>query len=430
MTARLRSAVLLVLLAVLAAGARADLYQYLARPEPAYKWEFRGEKQMDDVTVYDLHLVSQTWQGIDWEHKVQIFKPAKLDYPGFCGLYNTGGGGSSANEQMGALLARNSGCLYAIVYGIPKQPLYGGKTEDALVVYTWLKYLETKDESWPLHFPMAKAVLKAADAIQAFAKERSWPEVKGFMVHGASKRGWTAWLVGASKDPRVKAIAPMVIDTLNLKAQLPHQLKAFGGKPSEQIADYTNNNVLQMIESGQADRLIELEDPYAYREVLTLPKLIINGTNDRYWAQDALNLYWDGLKGPKWVLYVPNSGHGLEDRARVFATLSAFIRANAAGSAWPQMKWTYSEQGGKVRLTIESTPAPVSARLFSCTSETTDFRSSRWSSVEMTKANGGFSGEYEVPASGYAAIFGEATYTLNGKTYTLSTQIRILGGKK
>ena len=164
MTARLRSAVLLVLLAVLAAGARADLYQYLARPEPAYKWEFRGEKQMDDVTVYDLHLVSQTWQGIDWEHKVQIFKPAKLDYPGFCGLYNTGGGGSSANEQMGALLARNSGCLYAIVYGIPKQPLYGGKTEDALVVYTWLKYLETKDESWPLHFPMAKAVLKAADA--------------------------------------------------------------------------------------------------------------------------------------------------------------------------------------------------------------------------------------------------------------------------
>src|SRR6185295_17598364 len=55
----------------------------------------------------------------------------------------------------------------------------------------------------------------------------------------------------------------------------------------------------------------------------TLPKLLILGTNDRYWAQDALNLYWDGLKGPKWVLYTPNSGHGLEDRERVFRSEAA-----------------------------------------------------------------------------------------------------------
>src|SRR5262249_41442051 len=161
-----------------------------------------------------------------------------------------------------------------------------------LVVYTWLKYLETGDSSWPLHFPMAKAVLKAMDAIQEFGRQAGAPPVTSFLVHGASKRGWTTWLAGASRDSRIKAIGPMGIDVLYVRKQAPPQLEACG-KPSEQVKDYTLAGIQQKLETPEGQGLMELEDPYSYRDRLTLPKLLILGTNDRYWSQDSLNLYWD-----------------------------------------------------------------------------------------------------------------------------------------
>ena len=81
---------------------------------------------------------------------------------------------------------------------------------------TCVKYRETKEASWPLPFPMVKGLVKSRDALQAFAKEEWKFDVKDFVITGASKRGWTSWLTAATGDKRVKAIAPLVIDTLNM----------------------------------------------------------------------------------------------------------------------------------------------------------------------------------------------------------------------
>ena len=61
---------------------------------------------------------------------------------------------------------------------------------------------------------MTKAAVRAMDTATEFlAKEGV--RLEKFVVSGASKRGWTTWTTGVV-DKRVVAIAPLVIDMLNL----------------------------------------------------------------------------------------------------------------------------------------------------------------------------------------------------------------------
>src|SRR5262249_42152965 len=112
--------------------ARADFAAYLKKPEPVYRWEKRGETKVEGGTVYDLHLVSQTWQGVVWEHRLQIFRPEKLSHPHFCALLNTGGNGGPEEYLLGMAAAKAMESEFAILYNIPNQPLYDGRREDAL----------------------------------------------------------------------------------------------------------------------------------------------------------------------------------------------------------------------------------------------------------------------------------------------------------
>src|SRR5699024_10710691 len=103
-------------------------------------------------------------------------------------------------------------------------------------------------------------------------------DVTQFIVTGASKRGWTTWLT-AAVDPRVCAIAPMVIDMLNTARQMKHQLKTYG-RYSEQIKPYIKYHVVEDFDTKRGRKLLAAVDPFAYRDALTMPKLIFSGTND------------------------------------------------------------------------------------------------------------------------------------------------------
>src|SRR5690606_39177829 len=134
--------------------------------------------------------------------------------------------------------------------------------------------------------------------------------------------------------PRVMAVAPIVIDVLNMREQMEHQ-RATWGEVSEEIQDYSSLDLPTRLGTPRGGELLSIVDPYSYREQLTKPKLILLSTNDRYWPLDALKLYWADLPSPKHVLYVPNQGHGLRDFDRVIGALSAVHRYAARGENLP-----------------------------------------------------------------------------------------------
>jgi PhoPQ-activated pathogenicity-related protein len=417
-------------LAGTATVAQAALDDYVKKPDSAFAWAQTGNHSTPAGNIVSLELTSQVWQRIPWKHDLRVYEPREVTYPDAVLLFITGGSNdrkaSDEDHKQAFGLAQLCGARVAVLPQVPNEPLLGGKTEDELIAETFVRYLQTKDENWPLLFPMVKSAVRAMDAVQAWAKEHKKPAVTRFVVTGGSKRGWTTWLTGAV-DQRVVAIAPMVIVMLNLGKQGPNQLKVWG-KYSEQIHDYVERGLMEKVETPTGTKLWKMVDPYMFRDRLTLPKLLINGANDRYWTLDALDLYWNDLRGPKYLVELPNAGHGLQThRDWAMSDLGVFFRHVIAKRPLPQLSWdlTRGTGNGSV-LTIRSEPAPQAARLWTARSDTRDFRESRWESTALTPGKA-ITGTVPASTSGHLASFGELEYQLDGMPFHLTTTFLEVG---
>jgi PhoPQ-activated pathogenicity-related protein len=319
------------------------------------------------------------------------------------------------------------GAPVAILRQVPFQPLFE-RREDALIAYTFDEYLKTGEGDWPILLPMVKSAVRGMDAVQEFTQQRWQMPVDKFMVAGASKRGWTTWLTAAI-DPRVASAAPMVIDMLNFKEQIGLQRATFG-ELSEEVQDYERIDLPGRINTDLGRKLMEMVDPYSYRDRLLQPKLILLGTNDRYWPLDALKLYWNGLSEPKRVLYVPNQGHGIADINRLIGSLSALHRYSARGELLPQVSWTFSPTATTLGLNVETDRAPRRLMAWTAVSATRDFRKSHWQSHACTHAaNGTYRCETKIKPNQYTALYGEASFRDRDEPdFSLSTGVCINGG--
>ncbi|MCI0333940.1 MAG: PhoPQ-activated pathogenicity-related family protein [Planctomycetes bacterium] len=404
------------------------LQDYVAAKDDAYAWKILKNDRSDGFLTYDIELTSQVWQGITWKHALTVFVPPDVRHKDTLLLFIMGGSigkrPGDDDRAMGRKLAAAAQMPVALLHQVPNQPLLGDRKEDDLISETFLRYLDTKDATWPLLFPMVKSAVRAMDALQEIALERHNTEIERFVVTGGSKRGWTTWL-SAVADDRVAGIAPIVIDTLNFRPQMKHQKETWG-EYSEQIADYTLKGLVDVMEKQPEIPLWRWVDPYTYRSQLSLPKLLINGTNDRYWVIDAMNLYWDDLIGEKHVLYVPNAGHGLDGgREHALTTLAVFAQHIAIEEPLPDVSWKHDDDGGQMRLVVESTPKPKAVRLWVAHSDDKDFRPDRWNATPLeANGDGAYVGHVEKPTAGYVAFFAEATYPFGDLEYGLSTQIR------
>jgi PhoPQ-activated pathogenicity-related protein len=275
---------------------------------------------------------------------------------------------------------------------------------------------------------MVKSAVRGMDAVQEFTQQRWQMPVDKFMVAGASKRGWTTWLTAAI-DPRVASAAPMVIDMLNFKEQIGLQRATFG-ELSEEVQDYERIDLPGRMNTDLGRKLMEMVDPYSYRDRLLQPKLILLGTNDRYWPLDALKLYWNGLSEPKRVLYIPNQGHGIADYSRLIGSLSALHRYSARGELLPRVSWTFSPTATTLGLNVETDRAPRRLTAWTAVSATRDFRKSHWQSHACTRAaNGTYRCETKIKPNQYTALYGEASFRDRDEPdFSLSTGVCINGG--
>ncbi|RJP23337.1 MAG: PhoPQ-activated pathogenicity-like protein PqaA type [Candidatus Omnitrophota bacterium] len=412
------------------------LQHYIEKPDSTYAWSIREKRDYNSITIYEIYLRSQTWRDIEWTHQLRILVPRRLQNTKYALLFLTGGSikdneprwktGMDQEIRLIGDIANKTGSLVVIMRQVPNQPLFGDKKEDEIISYTFQQYFETQDKTWPLLFPMVKSAVRAMDAIQEFSEKQLRQTVNHFVIAGASKRGWTTWLTGAS-DPRVTAIAPMVIDMLNMKPQMDYQLQVWD-QYSEQIGDYTELDLQKKLDEPEGKILAEMVDPYAYREKLTMPKFIFIGTNDRYWPVDAIKFYFDDLKGEKYIHYVPNAGHNLGAGLQAAKSLAGFFGACVAGLPHPSLDWSVANENRKIILRIKPEDTVKHVKLWQSRSNDRDFREERWySTKQITKDSSQYAIPVLVPKNGYKAFYAQVIFPSPiGGTYSQCTRVYVI----
>ncbi len=397
------------------------LSEYVWREDGFYSWEIKSFREEGGFDIYTFDLRSQKWKDYLWSHRVSIVIPKFVEHNHIL-LLITGSGSGLEELVLCKTFSHTLPLPCVILHDVPNQPLFNGLYEDGLVSYTFLKFLETQDEEWPLLLPMVKSTRKAMDMTEAFI-EAKLGKLKGFIVTGASKRGWTTWLL-AAVDKRVSGIIPLVFDNLNLNEQMKHQLECYRGY-SELIQDYTRLGLQERMHSEIGQRLVQIIDPFNYLEYLKAPKLIINGTNDRYWTVDSSNLYFDALLGEKYLLYVPNSGHALEDRRRVINSISAFAHSIVSNKSLPKVR-VKKDENRRITFTLSSSEEPMYVDGWLASSKSMDFRDSAWSSLPLLKQGGDYV-HYIEKQKEYVAFFGELSFLHSDKyVFNLSTRMNII----
>jgi len=444
---RLTSCVAFALLATAlltwTAGAHATdpqdaLAAFLAAPDSSYRWQPLCTAKYRGGEYAELLLTSQAWHGILWRHQLFIIRPDDApSHPRDAALFITGGHWHERYLKSPAVCADNPDARVfeylattlhmplAVLKQVPEEPLFGGKTEDALIAYTFGQYLQTGDDSWPLLLPMVNSAVRAMDAVQAYARENWHADIQDFLVTGVSKRGWTTWLT-ATVDSRVKAIAPISLTMLDIPAQLKLQ-QASWGRLSDEIADYSKTGLTQKMQSGAAANLLAIVDPWNYRSGITQPKLIIDGTNDPYWPVDSVNVFWPELRGSKYLLYLPNNGHSPTDFRRLFGDLAALARAMQSGTLLPNLTWQTDHRGETVTLKLSSKPAARRVRIWRAYAPHDDFRGSLWLKTPLACERGMCRWRTQAAHSAWKAFYAEAEYDDDGPLpYFLSTTVTIL----
>ena len=443
-----RSAALAPQAAASVSTARASetaLDRYVAKPDPVFAWTVSKTLPAEGATATLIDLTSQRWlteadvEQPVWKHWLVVVTPAKVTSD--IGMLFITGGRNDRNPPATPSkwlvdAARDTGTVTAELRMVPNQPVvfkddptHKPRTEDDFIAYTWKHFLLTGDDRWPARLPMTKSAVRAMDTVTAFASSAAGGghTVGRFVVSGASKRGWTTWTT-AVVDTRVIAIAPAVIDLLNVEPSFIHHFRAYGAY-SDAVKDYVEQGVMDWIGTPQFRALMKIEEPYEYRERLTMPKLLLNASGDQFFLPDSSQFYFDKLRGENHLRYVPNTNHSL-DKSDALESLHAFYASVVKGTPRPEFSWTFEKDGA---IKVVSKERPEAVTLWQATNpDARNFRLDAigpvYQSTVLTPSGPNtWVARVPAPAKGWTAFFVELSFSTGGKyPFKFTTAVRVL----
>lgn len=431
---------------LIAAEPQTALDRYIAKPDPAYGWKIVATIPGEGATTFVVELTSQTWRSAEeidrpvWKHWLTVVRPEGAR-DGTAFLFIGGGSIEDGPPQQPSArtesLARETKTVVAELGLVPNQPISfvdskdQKRSEDDLVAYSRVKSIITGDDEWLVRLPMVKSGVRALDCLQEFLASEQGGRIKihDFVVAGASKRGWTTWLVGAV-DPRVKAIIPLVIDALNSEQITRHHYEVYGFF-SPALKDYVRHGLFPYrVGTPEYRHVLSIEDPYQYRhrERLKIPKYLINAAGDEFFLPDNSQFYFGELPQEKHVRYVPNAKHNLKD-SDALESLQAFYDAVLSGRPRPKYEWKKLADGA-LDVTVDTTPREVN--LWQATNpDARDFRldtiGKAWVSTRLEPtALGRYLGRVPKPERGYSAFFVELVFDSGGRhPFKFTTEVSV-----
>lgn len=414
------------------------------------------KKHLPGIMLQRYNLNSQAWspQGVvspeRWQNGVDIYIPDSAREKNALVVINNGsndnGSGSSAaptnfSEEELSRIAVATRTVVISVSNVPNQVLtYQGVTtplaEDDSVAYSWKLFIgdTQKYQDASLHIPMAASV---SQAFRLAKKELTQQNITKFMVTGASKRGWAAWLTALS-DPDVDAVIPFVMDLLNTKKSLEHMYQSYGKNWPLAFYSYYNQGIDQQIDTNEFASLMTLEDPFTYLNTdmsprLKIDKYIINASGDDFYVPDNSHFYYDRLPGSKSLRVVPNSTHnGILSVTE--QSLITFVNRFQQKQKLPEItEKVQNSSNGNKELTVSFSEKPAAVLQWTAENPAArDFRYAcdvKYNSVPVSLTTGGdtLSVPLTTPDSGWQATYIEATFS---DGYVATTQVYITPDEK
>ena len=429
------------------------LDDYVSKPDPNYEFSIVRDEDSTFAKTYIVRMTSQQWRDeteVDqpiWEHDLIITVPRVLiPIPPFdealeenstaIMLISGGKNGPDPVDDPDAIIGVAATLLNAVVVEfkqVPNQPLSftdevdHPRKEDEILAYSMDKFLDTGDPEWPVHLPMVKAAVRAMDTVQSVLKQEKDITIKDFLVLGGSKRGWATWLT-AAVDDRVKAIAPVSIDLMNLGRQFQHHWEAYGFY-APALEDYESFDLACRLQTPNGRELTKIIDPYHYFDRYTMPKLIVNSAGDQFFVTDSSRFYYDELPGPLAMRYSVNTDHSQDED--VLAAGLAWMDDAVQGREGAQpFSWSF-EADGSIRVVTQRNPKSV--KLWQAANPTArDFRleniGAAWTSSTLAESSANvYTAKVDQPAEGWRAFLIELTFDEGGAKpdQVFSTGVRI-----